>query len=604
MTPRHVVVVGAGPAGLAAAEAALSAGARVTLIDAADQVGGQYHRMSPDAYAAARPEQPRRGRRAFADRRTLEQRAFDRRRRRVLAHPRCTWWPDTAVWALERRDGDQLDRSQLDRSRPDRSRPDRDQPDPGQSHPDRLHPERPGPPRVHVLRGPADGGRRPRFTLDPDALVLAVGAHDRVLPFPGWELPGVFTAGAAQALAKGERVVVGDRVVIAGTGPFLLPVAASLLEAGSRVLAVLEANTPATVARGWAGRPWQLAAQAGKASELATYASMLARQRVPYRTARAVIEARGDGRVEEVVTARLRADWSVVPGSERAIAVDAVCVTHGFSPQLELPLAAGCALRTTSGGEFVDVDDDQLTSVPGVYAAGEITGVAGAPAARAEGALAGWLAGHGVLDLSVPPARGAQDPSVPPAQGAPDPSVSPAHGTPGAPVLRHLRRSRDQGRAFAERLARAHPIGAAWPGWLRPETVICRCEEADYAALCRAAGDRASAAARVAKLETRAGLGPCQARICGPTVAELSARLSGEPAERPVEGLPTATPHRRPIAQPIRLGELAAAPASPAQDPPNPLPRTPPLATPGIPTTHSVRPPDKWSNSSTKEQSS
>ncbi|MFF2808210.1 FAD-dependent oxidoreductase [Streptomyces sp. NPDC058000] len=481
MTHRHVVVVGAGPAGLAAAEAALSAGARVTLIDSADQPGGQYNRLLPQAYDAARPEVLQHG-----------WRAFDRRRRRVLAHPRCAWWSETSVWALER-----------------------------------PAPERPGVPRVHVLRGPADGHDRRRTTLDPDALVLAVGAYDRVLPFPGWELPGVFTAGAAQALAKGERVVVGDRVVIAGTGPFLLPVASSLLDAGSQVLEVLEANTPGTVARGWLRRPWQLAAQAGKTGELAEYTALLIRHRVPYRTGRTVIEARGDGRAEEVVTARLRADWSVVPGSERTVAVDAVCVTHGFSPQLELPVAAGCSLRTAPGGEFVGVDDDQATSCPGVYAAGEITGIAGAPAARAEGALAGWLA---------------------------------AGGDPDTSALRPLRRSRDQGRAFAERLARAHSIGAAWREWLRPETVVCRCEEADYASICRAAADKASSAARVAKLETRAGLGPCQARICGPTVAELNARLSGEPADRPVEGLPATAPHQRPIAQPIRLGELAAAP--------------------------------------------
>ncbi|MFF4147097.1 FAD-dependent oxidoreductase [Streptomyces sp. NPDC001698] len=488
MTVRHVVVVGAGPAGLAAAEAALGAGARVTLIDSADQPGGQYHRMLPEAYDAARPERLQHG-----------WRAFDRRRRRVLAHPRCTWWSQTSVWALERPDA-----------------------------------ARPGVSRVHVLRGPADGGGRHRATVDPDALVLAVGAHDRVLPFPGWELPGVFTAGAAQALAKGERVVVGDRVVIAGTGPFLLPVAASLLEAGSRVLEVLEANTPGTLARGWSQRPWQLAVQAHKTGELAEYAALLIRHRVPYRMSRTVIEARGDGRVEEVVTARLHADWSVVPGSERTTAVDAVCAAHGFSPQLELPLAAGCALRRTPGGEFVDVDDDQRTSCPDVYAAGEITGVAGAPAARSEGALAGWHAGG---------------------------------GDPAAPALRPLRRGRDQGRAFAERLARAHPIGVAWPRWLRPETVICRCEEADYASLCRALTDEASAAARVTKLETRAGLGPCQARICGPTVAELSARLTGRPAERPAEGLPAPGPHHRPIAQPIRLGELAAAPEPSPENP-------------------------------------
>src|SRR5581483_4757171 len=181
------------------------------------------------AYAAARPERLHHG-----------WRTFDRVRRHVLAHPRCAWWPESAVWSLERSD-------------------------PGE--------ERPA--RVHVLRGPADGAGRRRHVLEPDALVLAPGAHDRVLPFPGWDLPGVVTAGAAQALAKGERLLVGDQVVVAGSGTLLLPVAASLLEAGSRVVEVLEANPASTVLRGWGRSPWRLAAQAGKAAELAEYTALL-----------------------------------------------------------------------------------------------------------------------------------------------------------------------------------------------------------------------------------------------------------------------------------------------------------------------------------------
>ncbi|WP_346049020.1 NAD(P)/FAD-dependent oxidoreductase [Actinomadura chokoriensis] len=457
---RHVVVVGAGPAGLGAAAGALRAGARVTLVDAAENPGGQYHRMLPDAYAAARPGRLHHGRRGF-----------ERLRGRVLGHPRCDWWPESTVWAIDR---------------PDR-----------------------GAPHVHVLRGEADAPERERRVLRPDALVLAPGAHDRALPFPGWELPGVCTAGAAQALAKGERLVIGDRVVIAGSGPFLLPVTATLLEAGSAVREVLEAGTAATLARGWTRRPWELAAQAGKGAELAGYAGLLARHGVPYRTGRAVIEARGEGRVEEAVTARLRPDWSVVPGTERTVAVDALCVTHGFSPQLELPVAAGCELRD---GAFVTVDGDQRTTVPAVYAAGEATGIAGAQAARTEGLLAGWIAGGGSAE---------------------------------AGALRSLRRRRDRGRAFAARLAAAHPVGAAWPGWLRDGTIVCRCEETAYGDLRRAAGDPARNSPAAVRLATRAGLGPCQARICGPAVAELL----GGPA-----------PHHRPIAQPIRLGDLARPP--------------------------------------------
>ncbi|MFE0762073.1 FAD-dependent oxidoreductase [Streptomyces smyrnaeus] len=570
MTPRHVGVVGAGPAGLAAAHAALAAGARVTLIDAAEQPGGQYHRMLPEAYAAERPGRLQHG-----------WQEFERRRRQVLTHPRCSWLPETSVWALERHEGN-----------PEPAAPAAPAAPRGPAEPTGR------PPRVHLLcGGPADGSGRVRRTLDVDALVLATGAHDRVLPFPGWQLPGVFTAGAAQALAKGERVAVGERAVVAGSGPFLLPVAASLLEAGSTVLEVLEANTAGTVARGWGSRPWELAAQLGKTPELADCTAAMARHRVPYRLGRTVVEARGEGRVEEVVTARLRPDWSVVGGSERTVPVDALCISHGFSPQLELPVAAGCALHGGRGrpglgsgtgtgtgtgtGEFVLVDDEQRTSVPGVFAAGEVTGIAGEPAARAEGAVAGWSA---------------------------------ADGDRSARALRVLRRSRDQGRAFARRLARAHPIGAGWPGWLRADTVVCRCEETDFGALCAAFGSEAEASPRVAKLGTRAGLGPCQARICGPTVLELRDRLGARPDAGPIpgrrdgpgggdrargedragdgpreqsaEGLPAATPHRRPIAQPLRLGELAASPepwgTAPSGTAPDATPGTPEIATPDI----------------------
>ncbi|MEV7552263.1 FAD/NAD(P)-binding oxidoreductase [Amycolatopsis sp. NPDC089917] len=442
---RQVVIVGAGPAGLAAVEHALRASARVTVLDQAESPGGQYHRMPLDGYAARQGGSE-----------------FDRRRR-LLAHPRCQWWPGSTVWAFDR----------VER-------------------------------RVHVLRGQSDGGGRRRLSLVPDALILATGAHDRTLPFPGWELPGVYTAGAAQALAKGERVAVGERVLVAGAGPFLLPVAESVLGVGAQVVAVLEANPFATVRKGWSSRPWRPAAHAGKASELARYAVTLARHRVPYHLGRTVIEARGAGRVREVVTAKLRADWSVVPGTERVYEVDAVCVGHGFVPQPELAVAAGCVLD----GGFVRVDGAQRTTVDGVFAAGEITGIGGAMTAAAEGAVAGCVA----------------------AGGEPAPA---------------LIRARDRALTFAERLATAHPIGPAWRTWLREDTIVCRCEETTYGELTRAAEDPACPGSHALKLGTRAGLGPCQGRMCGPAVSELRGG-----AER----------HHRPVAQPIRLGELAARP--------------------------------------------
>ncbi|MEA5363089.1 FAD/NAD(P)-binding oxidoreductase [Amycolatopsis sp., V23-08] len=538
---RHVVIIGAGLAGLAAAEQALLAGAEVTVLDQADAPGGQYHRTLPEEYEAG----TRHGHADFS------------RQRRVLEHPRCRWWPNSTVWALERRDADNIaaDRLGVDQTGHasggglgvDRSGGDRtevgglgaDQADrgragvgglgagepgaghagvggqgadpvvPGRAGVDRLGADHfegdsPGagrPPLVHVLRGDADGSARERHVLTPDALIIATGAHDRTLPFPGWQLPGVFTAGAAQALAKGEGVAVGRRVLVAGSGPFLLPVAESLLGVGADVVAVLEANNIATVRKGWSRQPWRLIRHVGKAGELIRYAGTLARHRVSYRMGRTVVEAKGEGRVREVVTARVNPDWSVINGTERTYQVDAVCVGHGFVPQLELAVAAGCDLD----GGFVRVDRDQRTTARGVFAAGEVTGIGGAVAAAAEGAVAGRVAAGGVADQK-------------------------------------LRRARDQSGEFAQRLAQGHPIGNAWAGWLRPDTVVCRCEETTVAELREAAGDPVQAGPHALKLGTRAGLGPCQGRMCGPAVAELCGGTAA---------------HHRPIAQPIRLGELA-----------------------------------------------
>ncbi|GLY44608.1 hypothetical protein Amsp01_106310 [Amycolatopsis sp. NBRC 101858] len=484
----RVVVIGAGPAGLAAAEAALEAGAEVTVLDQSDAPGGQYHRTlygTPHGFDA------------------------------VLS--RCEWWPESTVWALEAAaPGDPVAAARAigDPAAGDPAIATRvaDGPaggDAGAGDPaaatravsDPAATRRGAGLRLHVLRGPADGSGRTRHLLEPDALVLATGAHDRTLPFPGWQLPGVFTAGAAQALAKGERVAVGKRVLVAGAGPFLLPVTESLLSVGVDVAAVLETNPAKTVLNGWRF-PMR------KAGELARYAATLARHRVPYLLGRTVVEARGDVRVREAVTARVRADWSVVPGTERTYAVDAVCVGHGFTPQPELAVAAGCVLD----GGFVRTDDHQRTSVATVFAAGEITGIGGADAARAEGAVAGCAA---------------------------------AGGTPSRALLRE----RDRTRKFAQRLNAAHPIGAAWPGWLRDDTIVCRCEETTYGDLKSAVDDPVAPGPHALKLGTRAGLGPCQGRMCGPAVAELCGG-----AER----------HHRPIAQPIRLGELADPKETPA----------------------------------------
>ncbi|MDA3644496.1 FAD-dependent oxidoreductase [Saccharopolyspora indica] len=458
----NVVVVGGGPAGMNAAVQAARGGAEVVLVDGAEQLGGQFHRQLPTEFAARRPGRIQHGQRIF---RSL--------REEVLTHPRIRHLPRSQVWALE--DG-----------------------------------------QVHVQSGPSDAPGRVPLALRADALVLATGAHDRVLPFPGWDLPGVFSAGAAQAMAKGQRIAVGRRALVAGTGPFLLPVAESLLDVGTEVRAVLEAGNPLAWLR------HAPAAQLSKLGELAGYAARFA-GRIPYRTRTAVVAAHGDDRVREVEVAEVDGSWRVVTGSERRIEVDALCVGHGFVPQLELALAARC--RIADG--FVAVDAAQRTSTPGVFAAGELTGIGGADLAAAEGAVAGSAAAVHVGTATWDDVE--------------------------HQVRRSLREVR-RGREFARALAAVHPIGSEWSRWLTPGTLICRCEEVPYRALETAVRQRGARSARSLKLLCRVGLGHCQGRICGRTATELAEGLLGAP-------LPDRdTTSRRPIAAPIRLEDLARTP--------------------------------------------
>ncbi len=495
-----VAVVGAGPAGLAAASAALDAGAEVILLDAAPALGGQFWRHRPgDGAERARLQHgwPR----------------FTALRDALGASARCRVLVGAQVWAIDHADGQADD------------------------HAD-------GHVRLHLAIGEADHPQRAMESLQPDALVLATGAHDHTLPFPGWDLPGVVTGGAAQALAKAEGLAVGERVVVAGAGPFLLPVAASLAAVGARVLGVHEASRLRAIASCWTrasgsarafgsaraeGSTWAAGrAQAGimprKLGELAGYAAGQLRARIPYRLGSGVVAAQGRDRLEAVTVAALDGDWAPVPGTERTIACDGLAVSHGFTPRLELAIAAGCEL--TRGGpfdRFVTVDRDQRTSVAGVFAAGEITGIGGADAALREGALAGWIAGG---------------------------------GAPEDPRARTARRAVVGYRAFSRGLAAAHGIRPGWRGWLDDATLVCRCEEVSYAGLRDAAAATGSRGLRSLKLVTRAGLGPCQGRICGRTVEALLTADGTSPF------LDEVLPDRRPLAGLVRFAELAQSPQS------------------------------------------
>jgi thioredoxin reductase len=343
-----------------------------------------------------------------------------------------------------------------------------------------------------------------------DAVVIATGAQDRLVPFPGWTLPGVLTAGGAQALWKGSRVLPGKRIVVAGTGPFLLPVAAGLARGGARVAGVFEANHP------WGFRrfPGVVAGGAGKVAEAAGYLGTLARYGVPVRNRHVVLAAHGVDAVTSVTVGRVDSGWRLVSGSERQVGCDTLAVGFGFVPRVDLGVSLGCATRLSDDGTVaLGVDYQQRTSVPGVFAAGEVTGVGGVGLSLVEGALAGFA----VTGMRAP--------------------VS---------LLRQRRRQA----AFARALAAVYPVRDGWLDFLSGDTLMCRCEEVEYDAV-RAAVDLGARDARAVKLLTRAGMGWCQGQVCGAAVACAVGSLTGGDAD--LMGMT-----RRMLAQPVRLGDLAS----------------------------------------------
>jgi D-hydroxyproline dehydrogenase subunit alpha len=296
------------------------------------------------------------------------------------------------------------------------------------------------------------------YELSFKKLVLATGARERFLPFPGWTLPNVMGAGGLQALVKSGLPIHGKRVLVAGTGPLLVAVGAYLRQHGANVLAICEQARWGSLARFAAA----LLHQPGKLAQALSLRRQLAGVR--FLTSCWPIKAQGSDKLEAVVTSR----------GER-IACDYLACGFHLLPNTELAQLLGCQLRAG----YVQVDEFQQTSRAGVFCAGEPTSIGGVDLSLIEGQIAG-LAAAGRREDAV----------------------------------RHFKqRKRLQG--FAKALQRAFSLRQELATLARPNTIVCRCEDVPYQRLAFHESWRS------AKLQTRCGMGPCQGRICGPATAFL-----------------------------------------------------------------------------------
>ena len=291
--------------------------------------------------------------------------------------------------------------------------------------------------------------------LHYEKLIIATGARERFLPFPGWTLPGVFGAGGLQALVKSGLPVKNKRIVVAGTGALLLAVAEYLKAKGAHVLLIAE-QAKASKIRGFGLSLWREPQKLAQAISLQT--KLLGTK---YLTDSYVTSADGNGKLESLTVTR--------NGKQTRIQCDYLACGFHLVPNIELASLLGCDIDVG----FVKTDEFQRTSTENIFCAGEPTGIGGVESSLIEGKIAG-LAASGQMDKARQyfPRR--------------------------AKTLEFARRLNE---TFALRDELRHLAVA--------ETLVCRCEDVTFKSL------KPYGSWREAKLQTRCGMGPCQGRVCG-----------------------------------------------------------------------------------------
>jgi len=462
----RIVIVGAGPAGVRAAETLVAAGLRPLVLDEQSRCGGQIYRQPAPGVGFEREK------RALYGFEAPKAHALHSTMETLLAH--IDYQPDTLVWDCTARNG--------------------------------------------------QGGRLVALhdareqNVPFSHLILATGATDRVLPMPGWTLPGVYTLGGAQTALKAQGCAIGSQIVFAGTGPLLYLVAYQYAKAGARIAAVLDTSPLAAQARALP----KLARAPGVLAKGLYYVGWLQAHGVRIERNVTLQRVHGEHSVTGIAWRRTGAGHG--DAAIETITCDAIGLGFGLRPETQLADIAGCRFRfdDTTQSWLPERDAAGRSSITGIYLAGDGAGIAGADAAE----LAGRRAALAVLeDLQC--------------------DVMPEiHSAQAVSLERALRKIA----IFREGLETAFPppfsSAATWPD----ETTVCRCEQIDAATLrrCALAGD----APEINRLKalTRVGMGRCQGRMCGEAALALVAEarhcsiesLGRLRAQAPVKPIPLA----------------------------------------------------------------
>jgi len=443
---KPVAIIGAGPAGIRAAQTLVAHGIYPVLLDEASRGGGQIYRQQPANFKRSPAKlYGLEAHKASAIHRTLEK-----------LREQLDYRPDTLVWNAE---------SGL----------------------------------LDTLRA----GRAER--IEYASVIVATGATDRILPVPGWTLPGVYSLGAAQIALKFQGCAIGERVVFAGSGPLLYLVAYQYAKAGANVVAVLDSSPLSAQVRALPG----LLAQPATLAKGLYYRAWLTAHGISVHQGASLSRLDGERRVQSL-------KWRNAKG-EHALDCDAVAFAHGLRSETQLADLLGCEFswNALNRAWLPQRDRAGRSSVPGVYLAGDGAGIMGADAAEMAGerAALALLEDMGYLTDSQ---RCGQ-----------------------------LEQSLERIGDFRQGLERAFAFPDNWAANVADHVLICRCEEVSAGDIRQVVGEGHWEINRV-KAHCRVGMGRCQGRMCGAAAAEIIAQESGRPianigrlrAQAPIKPVP------------------------------------------------------------------
>ncbi|UZE16241.1 FAD-dependent oxidoreductase [Pseudomonas sp. B21-054] len=443
---KPVAIIGAGPAGIRAAQTLVAHGVYPVLLDEAARGGGQIYRRQPANFKRSPAKlYGFEAHKASALHQTLDE-----------LREQLDYRPDTLVWNAEAGLLDTLHEGRADR-------------------------------------------------LEYASVIVATGATDRILPVPGWTLPGVYSLGAAQIALKFQGCAIGERVVFAGSGPLLYLVAYQYAKAGADVVAVLDSSPFSAQARALPG----LLAQPVTLAKGLYYRAWLTAHGVSVHQGASLSRIDGERRVQSL-------KWRNAKG-EQALDCDAVAFAHGLRSETQLADLLGCEFAWSAlNRAWLPLRDHAgRSSVPGVYLAGDGAGIMGADAAEMAGERAALTLLEDIGYL-----------------------IDPQRCTELEQSLKRIGH-------FRQGLERAFAFPEDWAADAADNLMICRCEEVSVGDIRQVVGEGHWEINRV-KAHCRVGMGRCQGRMCGAAAAEIIARESGRPvasvgrlrAQAPIKPVP------------------------------------------------------------------